>query len=277
MPMRPSDTIHGGSRGSPETAMTFARNVDSKRLDQLDRYVTEAYALAPRVGIDPAIVVAQGALETDNWRDRWWAERLNPAGLGITGDPDQNERSRNWDSGADAARAQIVHLSLYARGKPLPPELEPHAHLDPRRDAIAAEVLGQRRTLESLGRFWASVADYGQRICNRSQSVFPDLPNQNASDIVSTTLTPHPMPEPHETKITNGNVFWKIDDDVRATSEVRPKEWADPASRNAPDDATISEGQIVHVQYLTVGSDGQPWLITDPGWRVPARAFVPNG
>ncbi len=66
MPMLPADTIHGSPRGSPDTAMTFARNIDARRLDQVERYLAEVYALAPRVGIDPAIVVAQSALETDN-------------------------------------------------------------------------------------------------------------------------------------------------------------------------------------------------------------------
>jgi hypothetical protein len=450
--MLPADTIHGSPRGSPDTAMTFARNIDARRLDQVERYLAEVYALAPRAGIDPAIVVAQSALETDNWRDRWWAERLNPAGLGITGDPVHNEGSRSWGSGADAARAQIVHLSLYARGKPLPPDLEPHAHLDPRRDAIAADVLGTRRTLASLGGFWAAVADYGQRICNRSQSVFLDVPNQRkespmpldievniatnrigeplrdreafitvhengnpnsgarqerefvvngggegavsyhfavdrhravqilpldsrgkhagnatgnatsiaietsqqepetpnnqtqrnlrallaaiiarderldfgrggyefsrdrirfhrdwpganpncpermlaawnsidplmdgvkaaldqAIDIVSNMLAPHPVPGPHETKVIGGKVLWKIDEDVEASSEVRPKEWADPSARNAPDEAVIPAGQPVHVRYLIVGTDHQPWLITDLGWRMPANAFAPS-
>jgi len=97
-----------------------------------------------------------------------------------------------------------------------------------------------------------------------------------ALDAVSRLLLPQPVPEPHETKVLNGKVFWNIDEDVKATSDVRPKQWADPDARNAPEDAVIPEGQVVHAQYLVVGSDHQPWLITDPGWRVPAESFVPS-
>jgi hypothetical protein len=140
-----------------------------------EAYVTEVYALAPSVGIDPAIVVAQSALETDNWRDDHWREKLNPAGMGVT---NAFNFGHGWASGADAARGQIVHLWLYARGVPLPDALAPHAHLDPRRDAIPQAQLGQALTLESLGGKWATEDEYGQRIANRSRDIFPDLPDQ---------------------------------------------------------------------------------------------------
>ena len=63
MPMRDSDTILGATRGSADEALSFARNVGAKHLDQVEQYVREVYDLAPRIGIDPAIVVAQSALE----------------------------------------------------------------------------------------------------------------------------------------------------------------------------------------------------------------------
>jgi hypothetical protein len=175
LPIRPSDTIAGATRGTAAAALAFARTVGSNRLDQVEGYLNEAYALAPRVGIDPAIVVAQSALETDNWRDRPWSDRLNPAGMGVTPNHDFGHA---WNSGADAARGQIVHLWLYARGKPLPDALAPHAQLDPRRDAIPQAQFGNARTLESLGGKWAGELDYGQRIANRALNIFPNLPNQ---------------------------------------------------------------------------------------------------
>lgn len=175
MPIHPRDTIIGRQRGSTAAAVAFARAVGSERLDQVEAYVTEVYALAPSVGIDPAIVVAQSALETDNWRDDHWREKLNPAGMGVT---NAFNFGHGWASGADAARGQIVHLWLYARGVPLPDALAPHAHLDPRRDAIPQAQLGQAPTLESLGGKWATEDEYGQRIANRSRDIFPDLPDQ---------------------------------------------------------------------------------------------------
>lgn len=186
MPIQPRDTIVGRRRGSAADAMAFAQAIGSERLDQVKAYVTEAYALAPRAGIDPAIVVAQSALETDNWRDNHWREKLNPAGMGVT---DAFNFGHGWDSGADAARGQIVHLWLYARGKPLPNALVPHAHLDPRRDAIPQDHLGRAPTLESLGGKWATQDDYGQRIANRSGDIFPNLPDQ--SEELPMAMTAH--------------------------------------------------------------------------------------
>ena len=175
MPIHPRDTIIGRQRGSAAAAVAFAQAVGSERLDQVEAYVGEVFALAPRIGIDPAIVVSQSALETNNWRDDHWRGKLNPAGMGVT---DAFNFGHGWASGADAARGQIVHLWLYARGVPLPDALAPHAHLDPRRDAIPPAQLGQAPTLESLGGKWASEDEYGQRIANRSRDIFPDLPDQ---------------------------------------------------------------------------------------------------
>jgi hypothetical protein len=446
----PTDKIVGPKRGSVERALSFGRAIGADRIAELEAYLDEAYRLAPRIGIDPAILVAQSALETNNWRDRWWNERLNPAGIGITGDPDQNEQSMRWDSGTDAARGQLVHLALYALGKPLPRELEPHLHLDPRRDAIPPENLGRARTIAGLGGTWAVVLDYGQRISNRARDVYPELPDQqeephmgleievdiahnrigaqlrereawitvhengnpdsdarderefvkngggdkkvayhfavdrnravqilplncrgkhagntdgNATSIAIETsqmepdtannqtqenlralvaaiitrderiefgdgefefshqrmkahrewaganprcpermlaawentidplreavrdaigrgpigpiadVQPHPVEGPHETKIVNGHLLWSIDDHLVAPTDILAKEWADPSSRDAPAATMFPAGQVVDLDYVLVGADHAPWLITRQGWRIPAQAF----
>ncbi len=194
MGMSPHDRIHGPARGSPTEALVFARNVGSARIEDVADYVWTVYQVAPQVGIDPAIVVSQSALETDNWRDTWWTERLNPAGVGITGDPAQNAASRTWDTGADAALAQIVHLWLYTDGDPLPEALAPYRDLDPRADAIPVPNRGSVTTLADLGAKWAAVADYGQRIATRSRSIFPALPDQSGDTTMALTYgrVPHP-------------------------------------------------------------------------------------
>jgi hypothetical protein len=189
MPLTISDRILGPARGSAEGALAIARAGGATRLDELDGYLREVYRLAAAVGIDPAIVVAQSALETSNWTDHWWTQRLNPAGIGITGDPAQNEASMTWPSGADSARGQIVHLWLYARGQPLPEPLAPFAGLDPRRDALPPASLGACPTLGSLGGRWAVVADYGDRIANRARQIFPDLPDQGQEPITPREAT----------------------------------------------------------------------------------------
>jgi hypothetical protein len=177
-----TDTILGAARGSANEVLAVARAGGANRLDELERFLNEAYRLAPLVGIDPAIVVVQSALETYDWSDRWWSERLNPAGIGITGDPKQNAASMTWASGADSARGQIVHLWLYARGRPLPDVLAPFEKFDPRASAIPQQNLGSCTTLADLGGKWAVVKDYGQRIANRAKHIFPNVPDQDSQE-----------------------------------------------------------------------------------------------
>jgi hypothetical protein len=173
--MQTGDTIIGTPRGTAAEALDFARAEGSKRIDDVEAYLDEVYAFAPQVGIDPAIVVAQSALETSNWRDDHWRNNLNPAGMGVT---DDFNFGHGWISGADAARGQMVHLWVYAKGKLLHGQLAPFAHLDPRRDALEPAWYGANRTLQSLGGKWSTVLDYGQRIANRSRDIFPALPDQ---------------------------------------------------------------------------------------------------
>ncbi len=271
MPMRDSDTIFGARRGSADEATDFARDVGAKRLDQVNRYIREAYVLAPAIDIDPAIVVAQSALETNNWRDEKWDRKLNAAGIGVTDDLDHGF---GWDNGEAAARGQIVHLWLYAKGRSLPAELASFLHLDPRRDAIPDAHVGHTPTLASLGTRWASVADYGQRIANRSRDVFANLPNQLNE---SSPVQPHPVPGPHTTQVVNGRVLWMVDQQPVAPRDIRPREWADPGARDAPESDVHQAGQPVDVRYVVIGVDQQLWLVTGQGWRIPALAFVEDG
>src|SRR4051794_15361635 len=85
-------------------------DIEPSRTWEWDAYLAEIYRLAPLVGLNPDLLVAQSAHETDNWSSPWWAQRLNPAGIGITGDAAQNDASPTWTNGTDAARAQVVHM-----------------------------------------------------------------------------------------------------------------------------------------------------------------------
>ncbi|HKG25793.1 MAG TPA: hypothetical protein VKB09_09100, partial [Thermomicrobiales bacterium] len=116
MPMTPNDALSGAPRGDLVAAAACAQAHGALRPDDVTAYLAEVFRLAPLAKLDPAIVVAQSAEETGYWTSDWWNNRLNPAGIGITGDPAENAASRTWDTGTDAARAQIVHLYLYAVG-----------------------------------------------------------------------------------------------------------------------------------------------------------------
>ena len=77
-----SDPLLGTPRGTPEKVMRFAQEKQSTRIADTRAYIYEVYRLAPLVGLDPALVIAQSALETANWTSSYWTNYLNPAGSG---------------------------------------------------------------------------------------------------------------------------------------------------------------------------------------------------
>ena len=83
--MSKRDPLLEPARGSAAQTLASALLSGAARPDQVWAYVTEVYRLAPRVGLDPAMVVAQSALETGWWQSAAWIDHLNPAGIGITG------------------------------------------------------------------------------------------------------------------------------------------------------------------------------------------------
>ncbi len=169
--VRPTDRLIGPARGSAGRAMAAAVAVGAERPDDVRAYIDEVYRLAPEVGLDPAVVVAQSALETDWWRSPAWVEHLNPAGIGITG-PDA--KSPDWPTGSDAARAQIVHLYLYAVGSvPKDGTLGRFVALDPRYDAaLDAGRAGSAPTLAALAGRWAADPAYAESIARVAREMF---------------------------------------------------------------------------------------------------------
>lgn len=164
-------TITGPSRGRVDTWLEVISARGGQRLEEGRKYLEEVYRLAPAAGIRADLVVVQAIHETKWFTSSWWVERLNPAGLGITGTPAQDNASRFFPSGVEAARGQIVHLALYGIGR-LSAALAPYRDEDPRADAIGASALGKRRTLRELGGSsstyitWAEDIHYGPKIAN---------------------------------------------------------------------------------------------------------------
>ncbi len=169
--MRPTDRLLGPPRGRPEDVLAFAEATGVLRLADVRDYVAEVYRLAPLAGLDPALVVAQSAHETGFWRSAAWRDHLNPAGLGVTG---PGVPSPVWTGGADAARAQIVHLYLYAAGQvPAGHPLAPYVALDPRYDAaIAAGRAGAAPTLAALTGRWATDPAYAEGVARAGTTLF---------------------------------------------------------------------------------------------------------
>ncbi len=171
-PFDVTNTIIGPARGSAEQALEYARQRGALRMDQVTLYITEIYRRAPQVGFDPALLVAQSALETNYWRSDWWVNRLNPAGIGINGDPAQEAASAYFASGTISARAQLAHMHAEVIGNrlPLPPVLQ---GVDPTYQRVfAAGWAGTIVTLEDLSGTWAVDPRYHEKIVVRAIAIF---------------------------------------------------------------------------------------------------------
>ena len=185
-----SDLISAPPRGTAEGVLAWARANGAARMTDLTDYVYEVYRLAPIVGIDPAIVIAQSAIETANWTSYYWGNFLNPAGIGIeyAGAP-----SYRWTSGTNAARFQITLLYIYVNG-PIPKGhiLYPYLALGPGwTGPIEAGFAGKVKRVNDLSGRWAVDFAYGTHIANRGNEVYKGVapttnpPNQTIFNAVS--------------------------------------------------------------------------------------------
>jgi hypothetical protein len=178
-----NDPIIGTSRGSADEAKAFAKNAGAANLEAVNAYIDEVYRLCgPDDMPDAGIVIAQSVHETTDqgrpWFSYWWRQRLNPAGIGITGDTNQNNASHTFGSGAEAAQAQVAHLLLYATGNIDRGGLVPAA--DPRYDAYV-EAFGHTAQATRIGDLgsgrWAADPNYAAGIVDKGNAVFPDAPD----------------------------------------------------------------------------------------------------
>jgi uncharacterized protein YraI len=167
-----TNAIVGPTRGTPEQAIAYAQNAGALRMDEVERYIREIYRMGPQIGFDPALLVAQSALETGYWKSHWWNTRLNPAGLGITDDPNVHEGSQGFSSGTVSARAQMAHMHAEVFGSrvPLPAELQ---GVDVTYEAVfQAGWAGTIVTLEDLSGTWATDPLYASKIVRVAIEIF---------------------------------------------------------------------------------------------------------
>lgn len=183
MSVRSSDKIIAPSRGTAGQAKAYARDHHASRPEFTDQYIDTAYDLcAPDNMPDAAIVTGQWAHETADpqpGQSFWYETRGNPAGIGITGDPDQNNASKTFQTGAEAARAHVAHLVLYATGEINRGGLKPSD--DPRYDAYR-EAYGSQAmatTIDGLTGKWGVDPNYAAGVVKWSNILQSNLPDQS--------------------------------------------------------------------------------------------------
>ncbi len=167
-----TNAIVGPTRGTPEQAIDYAKRAKSLHIADVELYVYEMYRLAPTIGFDPSLLVAQSALETGYWHSKWWDERLNPAGLGINDDPSTHPYSAEFPNGTIAARAQLAHMhaEVYGDRVALPKVLQ---GVDVTYERVfQAGWAGTVVTLEDLSGTWATDPQYGWKISRVASYIF---------------------------------------------------------------------------------------------------------
>lgn len=167
-----TNTIEGPTRGTAIQAIAFAQKSGAVRMDEVERYINEMYRLAPQLGFDPSLLVAQSALETGYWKSYWWRERLNPAGLALNDDASTHGGSPGFENGTVAARAQMAHMhaEVFGERKELPAVLQ---GVDISYESVfKAGWAGDIVTLEDLGGTWATDTSYGFKIARVAAEIF---------------------------------------------------------------------------------------------------------
>jgi hypothetical protein len=166
MPYTGSTPIIGEGKGDPDKIADWAIANGAQRPDELRDYLDTVYRMAPALGLNPDVVVGQSHLETGGWNSLWWNTRLNPAGIGVTGDARQDAISRVFSNGEAAALGHMLHLYLYTVGDDIPSGFS--VNDDPRRmEAIDAGYVGFADVLDNLTNTWAVDDQYGAKIAAR--------------------------------------------------------------------------------------------------------------
>ncbi|HQY30881.1 MAG TPA: discoidin domain-containing protein, partial [Thermomicrobiales bacterium] len=194
-------------RGTADTVIHYAQARGSYPLDQTIAYINEVYRLAPLVGIDPAFVLAQSALETADWTSWYWTNFLNPAGIGIgyAGAP-----SYKWNSGVDAARYHLVHLYVYTTGLILEGNpLYPYRADGPGYSAvIRLGYVGTGVTIDDLTGRWAEDPNYGTIVAMRGNTIYGSAAAEPATPGLPVA----------QVDASGGNDPWRTRDRVQTTS-----------------------------------------------------------
>jgi hypothetical protein len=161
-----------------QTLIAYALAHNANRKDEVVAFFTELGRLCGLTGFNIRILGPQSYHEVFNpitkraYDSRWWVERLNPSGIGITGVPAQNEASRTWANGTESAKAHVAHMYAYVVGNAeIPVEWQ---RLDPRFSAVfQAGFAGTVAVLGDLGNGkWATDPEYATKIMTKANEIF---------------------------------------------------------------------------------------------------------
>lgn len=171
----PSTRILGDATHTWEHVYAWAEQNGAARLPFLKVYLRVLYDLGDKTGVNADLAAMQSAHECGDpatgrpWRSAIWQTRGNPAGLGVTGGPDEGLA---FATGTLAARAHIAHLLLYATGVIDRAGLTPadDARYDDYRTTYGTSA--RATTLQGLAGTWAEDLAYATGIAARARACF---------------------------------------------------------------------------------------------------------
>lgn len=177
------EPILGSSAGTPAEVFAYCERYGRVLSTDERAAFLELQRLCIDYDIRYEVAIGQTDLETFDiaadlpWYSFWYRSRFNWGGLGITGDPQENDDSQIWQNAQDGARGYFLHLWGYthAEDEIMPRELTRFLAegLDERFSNIkAAGFRGIARTIDDLSNRWAMNPDYGAEIAGRINRIF---------------------------------------------------------------------------------------------------------
>lgn len=145
----------------PEKAIHFVR---SRNVSLIRRVVFHYWYHCMKVNLNPVVVLAQAILETDYFTSEWFLLHNNPAGIGVTGVPDQGLSFSTLEDGIKSHIGRLLaYILLPTEANSLQKTYIDKALLD---RALPDSYRGIAKSINGLNMTWAMVDYYADSICN---------------------------------------------------------------------------------------------------------------
>jgi hypothetical protein len=170
-PVTQHSPLHTAARAPAAKAVAFL--LDREHGEYTDGEVRSIvghyYAVAPSVGLDPLLVVAQMVEETGHLTSFWSQRpRRNPAGIGVTGQPGVGISFPDWKTAARAHTGRLLAYSISGNGTAVQGRLiEEALSFRP----LPESKRGVAPTLAGLSGNWASDPDYAKKLASVANQI----------------------------------------------------------------------------------------------------------
>lgn len=222
MPLTVNDRIRGAARGTPAIARSHLNGPDAKDRD----YLFAVYEYAPRVFIDPAVVIAITGHETAMLEAPRWNTDLNPGGISITS-PATTQPFR-IPNAMIAAQLIVSCLNRLVDGRreedwiqdfpvPIRAWLDTvwarHCQFAPRVERLRDMMTRYAYPDGDVAYTWAEDQGWADGVARRASQLWPNLPNQSsatANDVVFGRVPRPAILDLIVSKAGPGNGYWQL-------------------------------------------------------------------